>query len=130
MKMPWRIVCLHFPSIQNALSQAFKLMLPKLTVEHQLESFFQTILQKGNAHLALDQFDEAKECYESLRTLGQNSSAEQFLKKLNDAQDRDQYNKLGCVVRMVVDSVLPHADCGPNDNRKDAPPFIVLSHNL
>ena len=98
-------------------------MLPKLK-EHQLESLFQTILQKGNAHLALDQFDEAKECYESLRTLGQNSSAEQFLKKLNDAQDRDQYNKLGCVVRMVVDSVLPHAESGPNDHRKDASLFI------
>ena len=24
---------------------------------------------------------------------------------------------------MVVDSILPHAECGPNDHRKDAPPF-------
>ena len=32
--------------------------------------------------------------------------------------------KLGCVVRMVVDSILPHAECGPNDHSKDAPPFI------
>ena len=31
---------------------------------------------------------------------------------------------LGCVVRMVVDSILPDAECGPNDHRKDAPPFI------
>ena len=31
--------------------------------------------------------------------------------------------KLGCVVRMVVDSILPHAESGPNDHRKDAPPF-------
>ena len=31
--------------------------------------------------------------------------------------------KLGCVVRMVVDSILPHAESGPNDQRKDAPPF-------
>ena len=30
---------------------------------------------------------------------------------------------LGCVVRMVVVSMLPHAECGPNDHRKDAPPF-------
>ena len=22
---------------------------------------------------------------------------------------------------MVVDSILPHAECGPNDHRKDAP---------
>ena len=32
--------------------------------------------------------------------------------------------KLGCVVRMVVDSILPHAKSGPNDHRKDAPLFI------
>ena len=34
------------------------------------------------------------------------------------------YGKLGCVERMVVDSILPHAECGPNDHRKDAPPFM------
>ena len=34
-------------------------------------------------------------------------------------------HKLGCVVRMVVDSILPHAECGPNDHRKDAPPFSL-----
>ena len=27
------------------------------------------------------------------------------------------------MVRMVVDSVLPHAESGPNDHRKDALPF-------
>ena len=32
--------------------------------------------------------------------------------------------KLGCVLRMVVDSILPNAKFGPNDHRKDAPPFI------
>ena len=32
-------------------------------------------------------------------------------------------SKLGCVVRMVVDSILPHTECGPNDHRKDAPPL-------
>ena len=26
---------------------------------------------------------------------------------------------------MFVDSILPHAECGPNDHRKDAPPFII-----
>ena len=31
--------------------------------------------------------------------------------------------KLGC----VVDSILSHAKCGPNDHRKGAPPFIFLS---
>ena len=43
--------------------------------------------------------------------------------------------KLGCVVGMVVDSILPHAECGPNDYRTDTPPFrpgfeIVLKIQL
>ena len=33
-------------------------------------------------------------------------------------------SKLGCVVRMVVDSILLHAESGPNDHQKDAPLFI------
>ena len=33
------------------------------------------------------------------------------------------YNKLGCVVRMVIDSILLHAESRPNDHRKDAPLF-------
>ena len=32
-------------------------------------------------------------------------------------------DKLGCVVRMVVDSKLSHAEFGRNDHQKDAPPF-------
>ena len=35
-------------------------------------------------------------------------------------------SKLGCVVRMVVDSILPHAERGTNDHQKDAPPFTVI----
>ena len=46
--------------------------------------------QKGNARLGLGQYDEAKECYESLRSLGQKSTADQYLKKLSDAQERDR----------------------------------------
>ena len=34
-------------------------------------------------------------------------------------------NKLGCVVRIVVDSILHHAESGLNDHRKDAPRFIL-----
>ena len=29
---------------------------------------------------------------------------------------------------MVVDSLLPHAECGPNDHRKDEPPFIFKNY--
>ena len=32
---------------------------------------------------------------------------------------------LGCVVRMVADSILPQVECGPNDHRKDAPRFFI-----
>ena len=35
------------------------------------------------------------------------------------------HQKLGCVVRMVVDSILLHVESGPNDHRKDAPPFSL-----
>ena len=47
--------------------------------------------QKGDAFLGLNQFDAAKECYESLRTLGDNIAADRYLKKLNDAQEWDTY---------------------------------------
>merc|ERR1712136_118955 len=45
-----------------------------------------SIIQKGNALLGLNRFDEARECYESLRLLGEVSHAENYLKKLHDAQ--------------------------------------------
>ena len=48
--------------------------------------------QKGNAHLGLGQFEEARECYESLRSLGEISVADQYLKKLNEAQERYRYS--------------------------------------
>ena len=55
-----------------------------------LKAFSKSITQKGNAHLGLGQYDEAKECYESLRSLGEKSTADQYLKKLSDAQERDR----------------------------------------
>ena len=48
-------------------------------------------IQKGNALLGLNRFDEASECYESLRSLGEDASAEKNLKKLHDAQDRIRF---------------------------------------
>ena len=35
------------------------------------------------------------------------------------------FYKLECVVKMVVGYMLPHAESGPNDHQKDAPPFNV-----
>ena len=56
-----------------------------------------SIIQKGNALLHLQRFDEAKECYELLSSLGKDSSS--YLKKLHDAQDRilmsDQFKNKG-----------------------------------
>ena len=40
--------------------------------------------------MGLCQFDEAKECYESLRELGKKSAADQYLKKLHDIQEKDK----------------------------------------
>ena len=52
-----------------------------------------SIIQKGNALLGLSRFEEAKECYESLRSLGENSSADTHLQKLHDVQERDSDTK-------------------------------------
>ena len=38
--------------------------------------------------MGLGQFEEAKECYESLREFGENSSADLYLKKLAEAQEK------------------------------------------
>ena len=46
-----------------------------------------TITVKGKALSGLSRFDEARECYESLRSLGENSLAEDLLKKLDDLQE-------------------------------------------
>ena len=54
-----------------------------------------------------------------------------YLIRVNEISAFDQKIKckLGCVVRMVVDSILPHAESGPNDNWKDAPPFSLSFKN-
>ena len=47
-----------------------------------------SITQKGNAYLGLGLFDEAKICFEKLRTLGEEAEAEKYLKKLQNIQVR------------------------------------------
>ena len=92
--------CENCGSIQNVLRQAFKVNFNtadhgtfmqsiRRRVKHHFESILKLTTQKGNAHLGLGQFDEAKECYESLRTLADNSAVDQYLKKLDKAQKRD-----------------------------------------
>lgn len=53
-----------------------------------------SIIQKGNIHLELRQFEEATILFESLRQLGESKSADAYLKKLKDIQERDS-SKLG-----------------------------------
>ena len=36
-------------------------------------------------------------------------------------------NKMGCVFPMVILSILPHAEFGPNDHRENAPHFKIQS---
>ena len=48
-----------------------------------------SITEKGNALLGLERFAKAKECYESLRSLGEDASVENLLKKLHDVQETD-----------------------------------------
>ena len=42
------------------------------------------------------------------------------LSACNGGKGNQFISKRGCVVRIVVDSILPHAECGPNDRRKGA----------
>ena len=55
----------------------------------------------------------------------QSTEIEEMIIKDWDQHDSKLSNesKLGCVVRMVVDSILPNAECGHNGHRKDAPSF-------
>ena len=60
-----------------------------------------SITEKGNALLGLKRFDEAKECYESLRPLGEDASAKKILKKLHEVQETDfqsDFRQLKCSV--------------------------------
>ena len=41
--------------------------------------------------MGLGQFDDAKNCYESLRKFGENTIADSYLKKLAGAQEGDKY---------------------------------------
>ena len=36
-------------------------------------------------------------------------------------------SKAECVFRMAVDSMLPHAEFGPNDHREDSPTLVATS---
>ena len=92
MKMHIHTVCSLSVLIQDALRQAFKVNAGERPIEHRFESLSKSITQEGNAHLGLGQFDEAKECYESLRALGENSIADQYLKKVREVQERDKYS--------------------------------------
>ena len=57
-----------------------------------------------------------------IQNMQNNSISHEFTRNCSDIQI-----KLGCVVRMVVDSILSHAECEPNDHLKDAPPLISSS---
>ena len=51
-----------------------------------------TIEQKGNAFLGLGRFDEARICFESLRSHGEIILADKCLKKLDEIQERFGHN--------------------------------------
>ena len=75
--------------------------LKPIKAQHRFKSLFKTINQKGNALLGLGKFDEAKECYESLRELGENSAADKNLKKLHDIQEKDILHKSVSIVSFL-----------------------------
>ena len=81
--------CLSALSIDSKnTKKGIQITLNSCSHKHIFEYPTKTITQKGNAHLGLGQFDEAKKCYQSLRDLGETSSAENYLKKLAEAQEK------------------------------------------
>ena len=54
----------------------------------------ESIVQKGNALLSLDRFDEAGACFESLRSLGEANLADAHLKKLHDIQEKVEIKEI------------------------------------
>ena len=56
--------------------------------------------------MALGQFDDAKQCYESLREFGETSSAENYLKKLAETQEQVGYlyllNLHSCLINSKI----------------------------
>ena len=47
-----------------------------------------TLTEKGKALIGLGRFDEARQCYESIRPLDGNIAADNLLKKVDDIQER------------------------------------------
>ena len=62
-----------------------------------------SIVQKGKALLSLGRFDEAKECYELLHTLGESSLADSYLKKFPHAPKKNSF--IGPIIVSIIISI-------------------------
>ena len=62
-----------------------------------------TITQKGNAFFGLGRFDEAKECYELLHTLGESSLADTYLKKFTREPKKKSF--IGPIIVSIIVSI-------------------------
>ena len=60
-------------------------------MSENLEEVVDNALEVAQGFVGLGQFDEARECYESLRELGEISSSDLYLKKLAEAQEKVGY---------------------------------------
>ena len=79
-----------------------------------------TIIQKGNSLLALNRFDEAQECYELLRALGETQSATFYMKKVHDIKDRI----------FIQESYRSGQILQPSKEFSFPQPFLLVSRNL
>ena len=62
-----------------------------------------SITQKGNALFGLRRFDEARECYELLHTLGESSLADSYLKKIPHAPKKNSF--IGPIIVSIIISI-------------------------
>ena len=63
-----------------------------------------SISQKGNALVGLGRFDEAKKCYELLRTLGETSLAKSYLEKINHVPKKNSY--INSIIVSIIISII------------------------
>ena len=67
--------------------------------------------------MGLGQFDEAKQCYESLRELGEKSTAENYLKKLAEAQERVWYLYLTDLYSCKINNKISSTEIDKTNNQ-------------
>ena len=99
-----------------------KQKIAQLTLDINALKIENSSLKVEKENLSKERKNDAKQIK---RLENERKSLENKSKAVKLRHEKVSYSKLGCVVRMVVDSILPHVESGPNDHRKDASQFSI-----